>query len=37
VKDVMVGGRWVVKDRHHAAEEAAQRAFSAAMNALMAA
>ena len=29
VKDVMVGGKWVVKDRHHAGEEAADRAFSA--------
>jgi formimidoylglutamate deiminase len=37
VKDVMVGGKWVVKDRHHAGEEAAQRAFTAAMSALMAA
>jgi formimidoylglutamate deiminase len=37
VKDVMVGGKWVVKDRHHASEEAAQRAFSEAMSALMAA
>jgi formimidoylglutamate deiminase len=36
VKDVMVGGKWVVKDRHHAGEEAAQRAFSDAMAALMA-
>ena len=37
VKDVMVGGKWVVKDRHHAGEEAAHQAFSAAMSALMAA
>jgi formimidoylglutamate deiminase len=37
VKDVMVGGKWVVKDRHHAGEEAAQRAFGAAMETLMAA
>ena len=37
VKDVMVGGKWVVKDRHHAGEEAAHRAFSAAMSELMAA
>jgi formimidoylglutamate deiminase len=37
VKDVMVGGKWVVKDRHHAGEDAAHRAFSAAMSALMAA
>ena len=37
VKDVMVGGKWVVKDRHHAGEEAAHRAFSAAMSSLMAA
>jgi len=36
VKDVMVGGKWVVKDRHHAGEEAAQRAFSEAMKSLMA-
>jgi formimidoylglutamate deiminase len=36
VKDVMVGGKWVVKDRHHAGEEAAQRAFTEAMKALMA-
>jgi formimidoylglutamate deiminase len=36
IKDVMVGGKWVVKDRHHAGEAAAQRAFSAAMSALMA-
>jgi hypothetical protein len=32
----MVGGKWVVKDRHHAGEEAAQRAFSEAMKSLMA-
>jgi formimidoylglutamate deiminase len=37
VKDVMVGGKWVVKDRYHAGEEAAHQAFSAAMSALMAA
>jgi formimidoylglutamate deiminase len=37
VKDVMVGGKWVVKDRRHAGEEAAQRAFGEAMSALMAA
>ncbi|HEY3148705.1 MAG TPA: formimidoylglutamate deiminase [Dongiaceae bacterium] len=37
VKDVMVGGKWVVKDRRHAGEEAAQRAFSDAMGELMAA
>ena len=37
VKDVMAGGKWVVKDRHHAGEEAAQRAFGEAMSALMAA
>ena len=37
VKDVMVGGTWMVKDRHHAGEEAAQRAFADAMSALMAA
>jgi formimidoylglutamate deiminase len=37
VKDVMVAGKWVVKDRRHAGEEAAQRAFADAMSALMAA
>ncbi|HEY1386121.1 MAG TPA: formimidoylglutamate deiminase [Dongiaceae bacterium] len=37
IKDVMVGGKWVVKDRHHAGEEAAQRAFAGAIGALMAA
>jgi formimidoylglutamate deiminase len=37
VKDVMVGGKWVVKDRHHAGQEAAQRAFGEAMSALMSA
>jgi formimidoylglutamate deiminase len=37
IKDVMVGGKWVVRDRHHAGEEAAQRVFSEAMSALMAA
>jgi formimidoylglutamate deiminase len=37
VKDVMAGGKWVVRDRQHAGEEAAHRAFSAAMSALMAA
>ncbi|HET6619378.1 MAG TPA: formimidoylglutamate deiminase [Dongiaceae bacterium] len=37
VRDVMVAGKWVVKDRHHAGEEAAQRAFGEAMSALMAA
>ncbi|HSE74423.1 MAG TPA: formimidoylglutamate deiminase [Dongiaceae bacterium] len=36
IKDVMVAGKWVVKDRHHAGEEAAQRAFAAAMGELMA-
>jgi formimidoylglutamate deiminase len=37
VKDVMAAGKWVVKDRHHAGEEAADRAFRSAMAALMAA
>ena len=37
VKDVMVGGKWVVKDRHHAGEKAAHQAFTDAMSALMAA
>jgi formimidoylglutamate deiminase len=36
VKDVMAGGRWVVRDRHHAGEESAQRAFAKAMSELMA-
>ncbi len=36
VKDVMVSGKWVVKDHHHAGEEAAQGAFADAMKALMA-
>ena len=36
VKDVMVAGKWVVKDRHHAGEEAAQAAFTRAMAELMA-
>jgi predicted RNA-binding protein YlxR (DUF448 family) len=31
------GGKWVLKDRHHAGEEAAQRAFARAMSELMAA
>jgi formimidoylglutamate deiminase len=37
VKDVMVAGKWVVQDRHHAGEETAHRDFSAAMSVLMAA
>lgn len=37
VKDVMVGGRWLVRDRHHSGEAAAQAAFSRAMAELMAA
>ena len=37
VRDVMVGGRWLVKDRHHAGEEAAGRAYAKAMAELMAA
>ncbi|MGH6894468.1 MAG: formimidoylglutamate deiminase [Dongiaceae bacterium] len=37
VKDVMVGGKWVIRDRHHAAEEAVRRAFAKAMGELMAA
>jgi formimidoylglutamate deiminase len=36
VKDVMAGGKWVVKDRRHAGEEAAERAFTSAMAELMA-
>ena len=37
VRDVMVGGRWLVKDRRHAGEAAAHRAFAKAMAELMAA
>jgi formimidoylglutamate deiminase len=37
VKDVMVGGAWMVKDRRHAGEEAAGRAYAKAMSELMAA
>jgi formimidoylglutamate deiminase len=37
VKDVMVGGKWRVKDGHHAGEAAAHAAFADAMKALMAA
>jgi formimidoylglutamate deiminase len=37
VKDVMVGGKWLVKDRQHAGEEAAGRAYAKAMADLMAA
>ncbi len=37
VKDVMVGGKWVVKNRRHAAEEAAHGGFAKAMGELMAA
>ena len=37
VKHVMADGKWVVKNRHHTGEEAAQRAFTEAMNQLMAA
>ena len=37
VKHVMAGGKWVVKDRHHAGEQAAHRAFTEAMDQLMAA
>jgi formimidoylglutamate deiminase len=29
IRDVMVAGRWVIRDRHHAAEEPAARRFSA--------
>ncbi len=36
VKDVMVGGAGMVKDRHHAGEEAAGRAYATAMSELMA-
>jgi len=28
IRDVMVAGRWVVRDRHHAAEAAVGRRFS---------
>jgi formimidoylglutamate deiminase len=31
IRDVMVAGRWVVKDRHHAAESPLQRRFSELM------
>lgn len=37
VKDVMVGGKWAVKDRHHAGEEKAHADFRNAMQVLMAA
>jgi formimidoylglutamate deiminase len=37
VRDVMVAGAWRVKDRHHAGEDAAARAFTKAMSELMAA
>ena len=34
--DVMVGGRWVVRERHHRAEERAEAAFAATMRRLLA-
>ena len=34
IRDVMVAGRWVVKDRHHAAEEGAAARFGALMRKL---
>ncbi len=34
IRDVMVGGRWVVKERHHAAEVPVQGAFSELMHRL---
>lgn len=35
VRDVMVGGNWVVRDGHHAAEDAAARAFADAVGRLL--
>jgi len=32
IRDVMVAGRWVIKDRHHAAEESVGPRFAALMN-----
>lgn len=36
VRDVMVGGNWVVRDGHHAAEDAAARAFADTLTRLLA-
>jgi formimidoylglutamate deiminase len=36
VRDVMVGGRWVVQNRRHASEEAAALAYKGALKALLA-
>ena len=35
VRDVMVGGRWVVQQRHHAAEEAAASRYKDALRVLL--
>ena len=34
IRDVMVGGRWVVKDYRHAAEDQSRAAFTASMKRL---
>jgi formimidoylglutamate deiminase len=34
VRDVMVGGCWVVRDRYHEAEEKAQRAYQRVLDML---
>ena len=36
VRDVMVGGRWVVRERHHAGEERAASAYRQALRSLLA-
>ena len=36
VRDVMVGGRWVVQQKHHAAEEAAAARYRDAVRLLLA-
>jgi len=36
VRDVMVAGRWVVRERRHAAEEAAVARYKQAVKALLA-
>jgi len=36
VRDVMVGGRWMVQQKHHAAEEAAAARYREALRLLVA-
>ena len=35
VRDVMVGGRWVVKDAHHVSEESAAAAYDKVLKELL--